>query len=819
MERRIAVWNLKYYKNKNIIIGIAVFLTCFLLYIVPATGYNMVTCHFAAINKLYPTWHAVFRDVDSKTADRLSAHHDVTVYGLRSDIGSIVSGEANIALVYLDEEGCGLYRIAPAEGNFPAAENEIMVSEGILKALGSTASLGDTITIPYQVYRDGELDYVQEKEFKICGLLENGETNGKQKSYTAVVSREFLLTEIPEEQILYYFLFQVTDKENAVTDDFEETIYALAGQFGLKEEQIGINKEFLAANYVDPSTIPAIAGIMLIVIAAGIITIYSIYYVNMPERIREFGKYKSIGATKRQLRKIVFWEGFLVSLSAMPLALIAGTLCTKIILVRFIGSAQKENSAVAVALNLLERDEILLYHWWIYFLAIAVTLLTVGLSLQKPMRVASAVSEIEAMRFEQTCMAGSRNQKMRKSFTDITIFRITGINLTGNKRKTMITILSMGSTGIFIMIIATILACANPRESANQNIFGQYHIALNTESHNKEHPERAWDQVIRNNPLDGRLKDEVMQIKGVKSASVFQSVNFTSDSFEGDLNKVRGVPGEWADYLMDGIIDGSVTYEELKSGEKVIMDVNLTYWYPDIKVGDTLELEIPDGEEGHVVSVEIAAVGEYSLGFTTYGYLLMAEEGIAKLTDKNVNGSLHIFADQDYSEEIYQALQELVSRSEFLQIETWKSYYEVWKSGLAMITGGCYAFLMILSAICIMNLINTMINSVHVRKKEIGMLQAVGMTDRQLISMLQQESLFYTIGTLVVSIGAGSALGYPVFLWAKRQGMFNISSYHYPYAAAFVVLAVLVMVQTVLSVVLGKMLKRESLIERIRFKE
>lgn len=57
-----------------------------------------------------------------------------------------------------------------------------------------------------------------------------------------------------------------------------------------------------------------------------------------------------------------------------------------------------------------------------------------------------------------------------------------------------------------------------------------------------------------------------------------------------------------------------------------------------------------------------------------------------------------------------------------------------------------------------MNLINTMINSVNVRRKEYGMMQAIGMFDGQLQGMLFIEGLFYTLGTLVVSVGVGSLL-------------------------------------------------------------
>ena len=45
---------------------------------------------------------------------------------------------------------------------------------------------------------------------------------------------------------------------------------------------------------------------MLIVILAGIMTIYSLYYITMIYKVQEFGKLKALGATKRQIRQIVF---------------------------------------------------------------------------------------------------------------------------------------------------------------------------------------------------------------------------------------------------------------------------------------------------------------------------------------------------------------------------------------------------------------------------------------------------------------------------------------------------------------------------------
>lgn len=756
---------MRYHKSKNILTGIAVFLTTLLLFIVPAVGYDAISGQQAVINKLYPTWHALFRDVTGDTAEKLSVHHMISRWGLRSDVGYMASEDAEIAMLYLDEEGLDLYHIELAQGRLPETENEIVVSEGILEAFSQSGKIGDVITVPCQVYRNGGLDYIQEKEFVISGFIADTEINREQKAYSAFVSRAFLEKEIPEEQIKYRFLFRIKTGDSANTDEIEEDINALAKQFDIPEQSVGINKDYLGANYVDPSYVPAIAVIMLIIVGAGMITIYGIYYVSMGERIQEYGKIKAIGATRRQL---------------------------------------------------ILDGKVQLYHVWFYFLAAFVAVLTVFLSLLQPMKIASKVSEIEAMRYQDSHTA-RRGKKVRKGYTDITIGRLANIYLAGNKKKSAVTIFSMAATGLLVMVVATVLSCANPAEASRNSIHAQYELSPVIEYNNKEHPELEWGEVQKENPLTEELKKEILQINGITSVETYTGTYVTSDAFDGDREWLAGVPKTGKQQLEEGIIEGNVTYEELKTGDKVIADKNLLYWWPDIRIGDVLDVVVEDGNGTHERKLEIAAIGEYPLSFTNYSYLIMAQEGLESFSNYNLNYYYHIHAEKPYDPEVEAQLKAIAEESGRMELRVWKDVYEEYKSNMAVTGGICYAFLGVLGMICIMNMINTMIHSIHVRKKDLGILQAVGMSDTQLRRMLQMEGLFYTAGTLLIAVGGGSLAGYPIFLWAKDHGIFNISSYHYPIPASVILTVVLVSVQMILTVALGKIMKKESLIDRIRF--
>ena len=818
MTTRVAYCNMRHYKSKNILIGIAIILTTLLLFVIPSIGKDMVEVNFAVINKIYPTWHALYRNVDESTVMKLAAHHDVKTYGLRSDAGYMNLEDATVSMMYMDRTGMELYKVKLKEGQLPQKENDIVVSKGILEALGQNGKIGDTITVPYQILKDDGLDYTKEKDFRICGFLADNESSKEQKQYTSLVSEAFLKAEIPVEQVKYRFLLQVNGQKGNTTADYTETIQNIARQFGISEDDMNINKEYLAANYVDPATIPVIVGIILIFVLAGIIKIYSVYYVSMNQRVREFGKLKAIGATKRQLRQIVLREGMGVALFAIPIGLLIGTVAVKVVLLQFVEHAKDSNVLITEAYKVVAKGEVQLYYWWIYLLAIAVTLCTVYLSLMKPMRMAAKVSEIEAMPYQ----AGSKRQKSsRKGYQFLNIGRLTKRNLAENKKKSTITIVSMAVTGIFVMMVATVLSCANPMESAKSSIVGQYEISPIVESGNKEHPEYEWAEVQKNNPLNEGLKQQIEELDGVERVDVFTALKVSGGPFEEKIGTefINGVPEEYAEELKKGITEGNVTYEELKSGDKVILDRALLHWYPDIKVGDKLKLNIHDGDNTFQKEIEVAAIGEYGTGLTNYNCLIMAKEGAEKLTINNSSSYFQVIADKDYDEALEASLQAIVDGSGRLQMRTWKNEYDTWENAIQMTRGACYAFIIILAAISIMNLINTMINSVHVRKKELGMMQAIGMSDRQLMKMLQLEGIFYTVGTLIISIGVGSLAGYPLFLYAKRTGMFDISTYHYPVTAAIIIILTLFVIQMLLAIFIAKSVRKDSLIERIRFSE
>ena len=141
---------------------------------------------------------------------------------------------------------------------------------------------------------------------------------------------------------------------------------------------------------------------------------------------------------------------------------------------------------------------------------------------------------------------------------------------------------------------------------------------------------------------------------------------------------------------------------------------------------------------------------------------------------------------------------------------------EIGRLSVNMIKYPMYLVLIMVAVISFMNLINTMITSIVTRKKELGMLQAIGLSNRQLSGMLAGEGAVFTIGTLLLSTTVGNILGYLIFCQAKEKHIMSVSMYHYPVWETAGLALMLILGQLMITVYISRRVRRESLIDRIR---
>lgn len=129
-----------------------------------------------------------------------------------------------------------------------------------------------------------------------------------------------------------------------------------------------------------------------------------------------------------------------------------------------------------------------------------------------------------------------------------------------------------------------------------------------------------------------------------------------------------------------------------------------------------------------------------------------------------------------------------------------------------------YAVVIIIGLIGLINLINTMITSVVTRKKELGMLQAIGLSDKQFISMIQKEGLFYTVTTLSITLTLGNIIAYIAYTAFKNAGA-SYAEYSYPVVPTVILIVVILATQLLIAYLIISNFNKQSLIDRVRYSE
>lgn len=811
MLRLLAKQNMKYYKKRNILIGIAVFLTSFLVFAILSVGVVFQHEQYAAINAYNPSWHGKYTGITEDMAAKIASNDNVGMWGIYTDTAfTEISKRKKVVYSYADGNALDMMRISLDKGRMPESENEIALDPGAAERLGKTVEVGGRITLPYQVYRNGKKDYIQEGEFIVTGLLKAVDSDIKEY-YQAIVSKELLEKEVPPEQVFYQFLFRIPEDKIPSTNAARDIIENIAKEYGIHEDSVKVNSYNLAANYADPDMYMVIFVIICIVAFAGSITIYSIYYIGTIERIKEYGRLKAAGMTSRELKKIVLWEGTGIVKRAAPAGIVAGIIIEVagiIILHSITGDWLKETR------EYISYSSLIISHIGIMALAYIITYITMYISIRKPVRLVGKITEMEAISCH-SAINNRINNKKKKSVNKVNISHLVKNNLASNKKRSIATILAMSATGILVMVMSTVISCTDSRLEADDMCHGHYMLRQRVEFNNEEHKEREWQNVVSGNPFTQDFLEKIKKLDGVKGVDCFDSIYTEIKELYSGKYEIIGVPEENKSFIMDNIIEGSVSYEELESGDKLVVDSRAAkWWFGGLKPGDkiTYTTEI----DGKVIEkqAEIAATGDFPIIFPGF---YTASRGFEDISSRNLCSVLSIWGEEEYNKELADKLLAIEEEDPLLMLSTWQEQYEIAESNTLSVTVFFSIFLGILGLICVMNMVNTMISSVQRRKREIGMMQAVGMTDRQLFKMLQTEGGFYIFGTLFITIAGGGLMSYPVYRLAKEYGILGVHKYQFPFGAVFVISCILAVLEVILVAVMSHSVKKEAIIDRIRF--
>ncbi len=365
--------------------------------------------------------------LNSKEADKLLQDDTVRYAASYGALGFVNAGEeeSNWSSFVFAKGNTEFFEKMPvslSEGRLPINEKEILLPEqavDVFSYYGLPCKVGETVTLDI---------FTTYEELK--PVLDEHEQSSFSESYTIVgIYKDHLYQDVPLLQSILTYSETQTDalyRNLFVTTKEPGDAYTLADRYG---EYAQLNTDLLsyygATKYANYNTVILFVTAVMIcaVMIAAVSMIYHSFSVSVAERTKEFGLLCSIGATKKQIRKSVFFEAAILSTIGIPIGFIFG-FCIDAALFSVLG----ERLAHLIVSTMDGTNNIKIYAVLsptVIFAAIAVTALTVILSVTIPAIRGSRAVPMDAVK--QTAEYRSDKKVSRAGKFMFRIFGIAGM--------------------------------------------------------------------------------------------------------------------------------------------------------------------------------------------------------------------------------------------------------------------------------------------------------------------------------------------------------------------------------------------------------
>ena len=223
-----------------------------------------------------------------------------------------------------------------------------------------------------------------------------------------------------------------------------------------------------------------------------------------------------------------------------------------------------------------------------------------------------------------------------------------------------------------------------------------------------------------------------------------------------------------------------------------------------------------DGSNTIPLEIKLSA----SIDSSNSAYFLIPKEVFNNLgLEFDCTTDLYVYVDKSKYSTAKSKLQMIEQSNEDLILYSLDEEMELGKMATISIKYSMYVILIMIAVIGFINLINTMIASIITRKHELGVLQAIGLSNRQLTRMLAGEGFVFILGTLLASVTLGNIFGYLMFLWGKKEHFLSLTTYHFPLLETAGLALMLILGQLAITYFIKMHIGKESLIDRIRNSE
>ena len=758
--------------------------------------------------------HAVFVDLSEKQVEQLSRHLDVEALKSSMIFATVIYDKMDGSLTCGSTYKEGIYQGTGnlTDGRFPEKADEICGPPAFFERMDTEPKIGGKITIAFRPNGKGEIQY---REFTICGLVDQidfSETHiSKDRlSYGAAVSEALADEYLDPAERKYFAYVRVYGEESLSYEEIETKLQKVAADIGCPEENISLNTEYLAVvTSLGIQTFIGVTAIGMIILFFSALVIYSIYYVSVVTDIQELGRLKALGASEKQLKKLLAAESMRLSAIAIPPGLLFGFAIPAIALPMIIRYLTDNLPIV------FETEPVRMFSLPALAGVVLAVLLTVRISIRKPLRMAGRISPLEAIRYQEV----SAGTGTRKGCRNITLLTLSYANLLRNKKRTLVTVMTMGLSCVLFMSLSGLLSSMTAENIARMHLQkGDFRLALSCSWDDETYPENNFDSLQTQNLFNESLLRQIREIPGVekieKAGYVLVGADPSIPYFENDRKNLAPVSRKEAESLQKDVICGEIDYEKMLEENGVIFTSDWLWKNSGLSIGDRISLTIYDGGRQIPFTVTISAVVQTR---KEYDCFILPEEIWNTLDlQYDTTSDLFIYTDKANYSEAKAALQAVTAENRYFYLYSIDEEIEIGKMSVNLLKLPSYLILVMVAVIGCINLVNTMITSIVTRKRELGVLQAVGLSDRQMKKMLSGEGLFFTAGTLFIAATFGNLFGYLAFTWARDHHISGVWEYRYPVVQTTALAVIMILAQLLITAAMHRRARCESLIDRIR---